>query len=130
MDNLACRINKLRKEKGLTLERLAVKADTSKAYISQLESGNSKKPSAEILFNIAVALDTSVAFLLGKTKKAADIEKVFTPPNLSKIAVEFGLDDSMIKRLAAVEHRDGKEKQDYSRDKWIQLYYTLKNLDN
>ena len=64
--NLSQKIRQLRKEKGLSLNKLAEEAGVSKAYLSQLENSVSKQPSAEVLFKIASALGTTIADLLDK----------------------------------------------------------------
>ena len=59
------RIRDLRKENGLTLDQLAVKAGCSKGYIWELENKNPPRPSADKLAAIASALDTTVDVLIG-----------------------------------------------------------------
>lgn len=61
---LGDRIRKLRTEKGLTLEALAEKVDSSKSYIWEIENKNVSRPSAEKLRLIAIALDTTTDYLL------------------------------------------------------------------
>lgn len=58
------RIREMRLKKGLTLEGLAGKVDSSKSYIWELENKNVARPSAEKLRLIAVALDTTTDYLL------------------------------------------------------------------
>ncbi|CAK0745340.1 XRE family transcriptional regulator [Azospirillaceae bacterium] len=58
------RIRKLRLEKGLTLEKLAEKVDSSKSYIWEIENKSIARPSAEKLRFIAMALDTTTDYLL------------------------------------------------------------------
>ncbi|MEI8396803.1 MAG: helix-turn-helix transcriptional regulator [Rhodospirillaceae bacterium] len=58
------RIRKLRTEKGLTLEGLAEKVDSSKSYIWEIENKSVARPSAEKLRLIAIALDTTTDYLL------------------------------------------------------------------
>ena len=62
--NLSQKIRQLRKEKGLSLNKLAENAGISAAYLSQLENDVSKQPSAEILLKVASALGTTIADLL------------------------------------------------------------------
>ena len=64
--NLGQKIRQLRKEKGLSLNKLAESAGVSAAYLSQLENDVSKQPSAEILLKIATALGTTIADLLDR----------------------------------------------------------------
>lgn len=58
------RIRKIRLSKGLTLERLAEKVDSSKSYIWEIENKSVARPSAEKLRLIAMALDTTTEYLL------------------------------------------------------------------
>lgn len=61
------KIKKLRKDKGLTLDKLAVLSDSSKSYVWELENKTPPRPSAEKLSNIASALDTTLEFLLDES---------------------------------------------------------------
>jgi transcriptional regulator with XRE-family HTH domain len=63
---LGDKIKKLRKGKNLTLEALAKQADISKSYLWELENSDAKKPSAEILAQIAIYLEVTTDFLLDK----------------------------------------------------------------
>lgn len=58
------KIKKLRKGKGLTLDKLAELADSSKSYVWELENKTPPRPSADKLSKIADALDTTLEFLL------------------------------------------------------------------
>jgi len=59
---LGMRIRYLRKEKGLSIEDLALEAGINKNYLSDLERGR-RNPSLIILNRIAVALDISLSVL-------------------------------------------------------------------
>lgn len=56
-------IKRVRRERGLTLERLAAEVGTSAAHLSRLESG-ARQPSLEGLLRVAVALGVEVGELL------------------------------------------------------------------
>lgn len=58
------RIRTLRLAKGLTLEGLAEKVDSSKSYMWEIENKSVARPSAEKLRLIAMALDTTTEYLL------------------------------------------------------------------
>jgi transcriptional regulator with XRE-family HTH domain len=58
------KIRVLRKEKGYTLDELAVKADSSKSYIWELENKNPPRPSAEKLAKIAKALGVTLDYFV------------------------------------------------------------------
>ncbi len=68
------RISELRKKKGMTLEALAEKIGSTKSYIWGLENKPSVRPSAEKIYQIAVELDTTVEYLLGKSVSEDDNE--------------------------------------------------------
>jgi len=72
-------LHNLRKNKGLSLEGLADKVTSTKSYIWDLENKPSIRPSAEMVYKLATALDTTVDVLMGeKSMEDADEEdKVF-----------------------------------------------------
>ena len=72
MNSLGEKIRRLRKEKGFTLEQLAEQTDSCKGYIWELESRDTRKPSAEKLMKIAGALNVTTEFLLDDTKHTPD----------------------------------------------------------
>ncbi|MBL7073364.1 MAG: helix-turn-helix transcriptional regulator [Candidatus Omnitrophica bacterium] len=59
------KLAKLRKEKGLTQEGLARKADISYHTMIKLESGGIKNPKIETVIKLARALDVSIDVLTG-----------------------------------------------------------------
>ena len=61
---LGQKIRRLRKEKGLTLERLAEATGSSKSYIWELENKNPPRPSAEKVARIAEALGVTSDYLV------------------------------------------------------------------
>lgn len=58
------KINRLRKEKGYTLDKLAELAESSKSYIWELENKNPPRPSAEKLAKIAKALGVTMDYFI------------------------------------------------------------------
>lgn len=128
MNGVGENIRILRKEQGLSLNQLAHQSKVSKAYLSQLENGASDRPSAEMLYNIAVTLGTSIGVLLGK-KIIPSEQKGDIPKSLAQAAVDFGIPENDVQRLAGLSMREGKKKGDYSKDDWRYLYDTLKRLD-
>ncbi len=74
---LGSKIKKLRKAKGLTLERLAEMVGSGKSYIWELENRGVKRPSAEKLAAIARALDTTTDYLVdnGMTEPTDEVRK-------------------------------------------------------
>jgi transcriptional regulator with XRE-family HTH domain len=63
-ENLAKNVEKLRKQKGLSQERLARLADVANNTIIKMESGENKNPTLETLRKVAKALDISVDELI------------------------------------------------------------------
>jgi transcriptional regulator with XRE-family HTH domain len=62
--NLARNIARLRKQKGLSQERLARLADVANNTIIKMESGENKNPTLETLRKVAKALGVSVDELI------------------------------------------------------------------
>ncbi|SDI14211.1 Helix-turn-helix [Alteribacillus persepolensis] len=60
------RINYYRKQKRMTQEELAEKADLSKSYVSQMEAGK-KNITTKTIYEIAQALRINPRFLFEKT---------------------------------------------------------------
>ena len=58
--NLAKNIERLRKVKGLSQEKLARLADVANNTLIKMESGENKNPTLETLKKVAKALDVSV----------------------------------------------------------------------
>ncbi|MDK1385142.1 helix-turn-helix transcriptional regulator [Sinorhizobium sp. 8-89] len=60
------KIKELRTKKGLTLDQLATATGSSKSYIWELENKDPPRPSAEKLAAIAVALEVTTDYLIGR----------------------------------------------------------------
>jgi transcriptional regulator with XRE-family HTH domain len=58
------KIRALRKEKGLTLDQLAERTESSKSYIWELENKNPPRPSAEKIGKIAAELGVTSDYLM------------------------------------------------------------------
>lgn len=70
------KIQKLRKEKGLTLDQLADLTGSSKSYIWELENKNPPRPSAKKITKIADKLDVGITYLLDETETITEEESV------------------------------------------------------
>ena len=68
------KIQKLRKEKGLTLEQLADRTESSKSYIWELENKAPPRPSADKLSRIASELDVTMDYLLDREQKITEAD--------------------------------------------------------
>lgn len=63
-ENLAKNVEKLRKQKGLSQEKLARLADVANNTIIKMESGENKNPTLETLRKVAKAFGVSVDELI------------------------------------------------------------------
>jgi len=64
MANIADKVRKARKKKGLSQDKLAREADVAYNTVVKIESGENKNPTIETLRSIARALDVSVDDLI------------------------------------------------------------------
>ena len=71
------RIEALRLERGLTVREAAEKAGLSGAHIYRLQANERPNSAARTVARIALALDTSVEYLLGLTDDPRSMEEVF-----------------------------------------------------
>ncbi len=73
------RLARLRNEKGLTLEGLALEIESTKSYVWELENKPTIRPSAELVYKLAKALNTTVGVLLGEAAvdDASEQDQVF-----------------------------------------------------
>lgn len=67
------KIRKLRKDQGLTLDKLAEMTESSKSYIWELENKNPPRPSADKVARIADKLGVNIDYLLD-TEGAIPVE--------------------------------------------------------
>jgi len=63
-ENLAKNVEKLRKQKGISQEKLARLADVANNTIIKMESGENKNPTLETLRKVAKAFGVSVDELI------------------------------------------------------------------
>jgi transcriptional regulator with XRE-family HTH domain len=119
LKKLGANIRFRRQGKGWSLAELAEKAGVSKAYISDLENGSAGKPNIQYVFNIAVALDTTINELLQDTTiKEHRVRKRRTPeelpPGLWDLQEELAkspetaLTDEEVEKLAQVNFRGNR----------------------
>ena len=122
-EQLAERLMRLRETQGLTLSELARRAQISKAYLSQLEHGESRQPSYEVLDRLATALAVSTEDLTGRRGSWAPSEFEPVPASLRAFASESGLPDVDVEMLSRIHYR-GKRPRDPA--DWAHLYETIK----
>lgn len=66
------KLRELRKERKLTLEKLAERAGLSKSYLWELENRESQRPSAEKLTALGDALGVSASYFLEEDTRAPE----------------------------------------------------------
>ena len=60
------RLQRMRNDKGMTLEGLAEEVSSTKSYCWELENKPNIRPSAGLVYRLAIALDTTVGVLMGE----------------------------------------------------------------
>lgn len=73
---LGDKIRKLRKDNGLTLDKLAELSGSSKSYVWELENKNPPRPSADKLSRIAVALGVTIEYFLDQDNRVTEADAV------------------------------------------------------
>ena len=91
------RVKNLRKAKGLTLEELAEKALCTKSYIWEIENKPNIRPSADLVFRLAIALDTTMEHLIGE-KQHSDVEDAVVLVRFKKLSPD---DQSRVLKIMA-----------------------------
>jgi transcriptional regulator with XRE-family HTH domain len=101
------RIRRLLDDRGMSLGELHRRTGIAKGYLSELvhdaERGARRKPSAETLYKIGVALGASVADLLGKTQSAD--EMAYWPPGLADYVTASNVPPEEARMLAGISAR-------------------------
>lgn len=128
--SLAERLQKARKEVGLTLDKLSDASGLSKTYLWELENDKEgqKKPSADTLMKLVTPLRTTIADLLGRPTVQVAEQKVEISDSLQEFIdwmtkTERELSKDEIHDLATMRFRGGQPK---TVDDWDDLYRTLK----
>lgn len=65
-DNIGVKVRALRKERGLTQEKLAEMAEISINYLSKIENNRIKNVGVLITFRLAKALEVTSGYLMGQ----------------------------------------------------------------
>jgi transcriptional regulator with XRE-family HTH domain len=115
-ENLASRIQELRKQKGWSQIELAEKIGLSKAQMSRYETKNVQPP-ADTLNKIATALDTTVDFLISgdKTEKAkATIKNSEVLQSFKEMDILPEQEQTMLVKIIRAYIRDFKARQTYA----------------
>jgi transcriptional regulator with XRE-family HTH domain len=74
--SLAMKLQKLRTQRGQSLQVIADAVGASKAHIWELEKGTTKNPSIELLKGLADHFGVTIASLVGENPSEADDEQL------------------------------------------------------
>jgi transcriptional regulator with XRE-family HTH domain len=110
---------KRRKELKLSQEDVAVRAGLSRNYISLIERGETPNVSVNVLNRLALALDTTPAWLSGQT----DATDILIPATLREFGRTEGLSFEVVERLARIPRR-GQEPQTV--EQWRKVWKVVK----
>lgn len=125
-------IKKYRELKGLTLPELARRAEVSKAFLWEMETGNAKRPGAEILFRVAEALGVTMAHLMGKEPAVSGAPGI--EPEVNEGLRAFinerrrqgqPLEADEISSLSFVQLKGGRP---HTKEQWALVYGMLKQV--
>lgn len=127
------RLREIRERRRITQEQLAVAADISKSFLSEVEN-NKRNISSQALLRIAKVLGASVDYLLtGEAKEDRLKEPVVIPPELSRAADELHLSfNETVELLEAhrsvVARRSNKSTKSFTVEDWKELYKAIKKV--
>jgi transcriptional regulator with XRE-family HTH domain len=120
---LADRLNGLRVREALSLSEVARRARISKAYLSQLERGESTQPSYDVLLRLATALGTTPQALAGGSLPVPSSSDGSLPETLRDFAARSEIPDVDVSMLANIHYRG---KQPATAEDWAHIYETIK----
>jgi transcriptional regulator with XRE-family HTH domain len=118
--SLGKRVRQRREDKGIAAAELARRAEISKGYLSEIESGQAPRPSGAVLMRLADALGTTIADLLDKEVRTSS--RVISP-SLRQFAEDAGLPEQDVQMLSQIRFRGT---QPSSPEDWRFLYESIK----
>lgn len=116
---LGARLRRLREEKNWSLTELAERAEISRSYLAQIESGESTPTQAKVI-QLAHALGALPSELMGEEPDKVDI-----PDSLRRFAEANNLLSAEIQMLARIEYRG---KRPNSMEEWKAIYAVIKGM--
>ena len=109
MNKISGRIVELREKRGISQAQLAKAAGMSRSYLSQIEHGRYKSPSADIMYRIASALGTTIADILEEQIIAVAGNYQTVPAPLRELVRTKGelldIRDEDVRMLARIRYR-------------------------
>ena len=126
-------VKKYRELRDYTLPDLAVRAGVSKAFLWEIETGNSKRPGAELLYKIAEALGVTIAHLMGKGATGDDAREMIEPEINDGLRAFINerkrlgqaLEPEEIQSLSFVKLKGGRPQ---SKEQWSVVYGMLREM--
>jgi transcriptional regulator with XRE-family HTH domain len=119
-ETVGSRIKRFRIEKEMAPSELADKAGVSRSYISSLESGLERKPSAALLYEIASALGVPMSDLLGK--QIITTARSNRNEALLQFARQYRLPEADVEMLASIHFRGD---QPTTVERWSMIYNAI-----
>lgn len=100
--NLGANVRKLRKEQGLTQERLAELSDISIAYLSKIENNKANNVSLLITYRLAEALGVTAGYLVGQS----DLDKMLDEEIINRLAECSSIEKKKILKIMDILRED------------------------
>jgi transcriptional regulator with XRE-family HTH domain len=120
-NELSGNLKRLRGEKRLSQAALSREAKVSAAYLSELEGGQGKRPSGQVLMRLATALGVTIAELLGEKVRPGQMA-VEPDESLLDFARERNLPASDVEMLAGIRFRGDPPR---TTRRWAMIYDTI-----
>jgi transcriptional regulator with XRE-family HTH domain len=120
-NELSENLKRLRGDKRLSQAGLSREAEVSPAYLSELESGQGKRPSGQVLMRLAKALGVTIAELLGDNIRPGQ-SSAEPDPSLVEFAHERNLQASDVEMLAGIRFRGDPPR---TTRRWAMIYDTI-----
>jgi len=118
------RIKERMHEKGWGLADLARESGVAKGYLWEILDGRAKRPSAITLYEVATALGTTVADLLGRTPETHTGQLGSIPQSLREFAdEESSVTEEDVRMLASLRFRNEQPK---TKDDWRYLWESIR----
>jgi transcriptional regulator with XRE-family HTH domain len=120
-NELSENLKRLRGDKRLSQAALSREAQVSPAYLSELESGQGKRPSGQVLMRLAKALGVTIAELLGESIRPG--QSISQPDqSLLEFAEDRKLPSSDVEMLAGIRFRGDPPR---TTRRWAMIYDTI-----
>ena len=104
-DNIGVKVRALRKERGLTQEKLAEMAEISINYLSKIENNRIKNVGVLITFRLAKALGVTLGYLVGQE----DMNELLDEEILGRLAECSPADKKKILKIIDIIQQDETE---------------------